>query len=155
MTVSDPSDTKSQRDRLRFVSDTPDTSGMIAEVRPRLAPILRGRSGRPSGFSSASRHVETLRRQQAILFEKRRQLDAAIDAIRLTELAVLTQSQPDWTRFTHIVREIEMQNNTEWSNRYYSPEAPAKIEEPKHLCYRRSCRTSSSCRCERQSKMPM
>jgi DNA-binding transcriptional MerR regulator len=77
--------------------------------------------------------VETLRRQQTVLFEKRRQLDGAIDAIQQAERSVLTRREPDWTLFTHIVREIEMQNNTEWSKKYYSPEAQAKVEERKHL----------------------
>ena len=76
--------------------------------------------------------VETLRRQQTVLFEKRRQLDVAIDAIKQAEQSVLTSREPDWTLFTHIVREIEMQNNTEWSKKYYSPEAQAKVEERKH-----------------------
>jgi len=31
------------------------------------------------------------------------------------------------------VREIAMQNNTEWSKQYYSPEAQAKVEERKKL----------------------
>jgi DNA-binding transcriptional MerR regulator len=77
--------------------------------------------------------VETLRRQQTVLFEKRRQLDAAIDAIRRAEQSVVTSREPDWQLFTHIVREIEMQNNTEWSKKYYSPEAQAKVEARKHL----------------------
>jgi len=77
--------------------------------------------------------VETLRRQQTVLFEKRRQLDAAIDAIKQAERSVSTSREPDWTLFTRIVREIEMQNNTEWSKKYYSPEAQAKVEARKHL----------------------
>jgi hypothetical protein len=31
----------------------------------------------------------------------------------------------------HIVREIEMQNETQWSKKYYSPEAQAKLESRK------------------------
>jgi DNA-binding transcriptional MerR regulator len=77
--------------------------------------------------------VETLRRQQTVLFEKRKHLDAAIDAIRQAERSVVGSREPDWTLFTHIVREIEMQNNTEWSKKYYSPDAQAKVEERKHL----------------------
>jgi MerR family transcriptional regulator, thiopeptide resistance regulator len=77
--------------------------------------------------------AETLRRQQTVLFEKRRQVDAAIDAIKQAERSVATRGEPDWTLFTHIVREIEMQNNTEWSKKYYGPGAQAKVEERKHL----------------------
>jgi len=77
--------------------------------------------------------VETLRRQQTVLFERRRQLDAAIDAIRQAERSVSSSREPDWTLFTQIVKEIEMQNNTEWSKKYYSPDAQTKVEERKHL----------------------
>src|SRR5882762_6221128 len=77
--------------------------------------------------------AETLRRQQTVLFEKRRQLDVAIDAIKQAERSVLTSREPDWTLFTDIVREIEMQNETEWSKKYYSPEARTKVEERRHL----------------------
>jgi DNA-binding transcriptional MerR regulator len=84
-------------------------------------------------LTRGSRLVDTLRRQQTVLFEKRRQLDAAIDAIKQAERSVSTSREPDWTLFTHIVREIEMQNNTEWSKKYYSPETQAKLEERKHL----------------------
>jgi DNA-binding transcriptional MerR regulator len=77
--------------------------------------------------------ADTLRRQQTVLLEKRRQLEAAIDAIEQAERSVLTSREPDWRLFTTIVREIEMQNNTEWSKKYYSPEAQAKVEARKHL----------------------
>ena len=39
----------------------------------------------------------------------------------------------DWEVFTTIVREIEMTNSTDWSKKYYSEEAKAKIEERKAL----------------------
>src|SRR5882672_7336265 len=77
--------------------------------------------------------AETLRRQQTVLLEKRKQLEAAIDAIRQAERSVSTSREPDWTLFTRIVREIEMQNNTEWSKKYYSRDAQAKVEERKQL----------------------
>jgi len=76
---------------------------------------------------------DTLRRQQHVLVEKRRQLDMAIYAIEQAERSARSATGPDWDLFTTIVREIEMQNETEWSRKYYSPEAQAKVEERKTL----------------------
>lgn len=76
---------------------------------------------------------ETLRRQQYVLAEKRRQLDIAIHSIRKAERAFETRGEPDYRLFQEIVKEIEMQNDTEWSKKYYSPEAQAKVEERKAL----------------------
>jgi MerR family transcriptional regulator, thiopeptide resistance regulator len=77
--------------------------------------------------------VETLQRQQLVLTEKRQQLGAAIEAIELAERSVRNAKEVDWGMFVQIVREIEMQNETEWSKKYYSPGARAKIEERKKL----------------------
>jgi MerR family transcriptional regulator, thiopeptide resistance regulator len=72
---------------------------------------------------------DALRRQQDVLAEKRRQLGCAIDAIRKAERSIERSGEPDWELFKKIVKEIEMQNDTGWSKKYYSPEAKAKIEE--------------------------
>src|SRR2546425_8469805 len=45
--------------------------------------------------------ADTLRRQQAVLAEKRKHLDAAIDAIGRAERSVRSDREPDWTLFTH------------------------------------------------------
>lgn len=76
---------------------------------------------------------ETLRRQQHVLAEKRRQLDTAIHAIRRAEQSLVSRKDPDYMLFQEIIKEIEMQNDTEWSKKYYSPEAQAKVEERKSL----------------------
>jgi MerR family transcriptional regulator, thiopeptide resistance regulator len=76
---------------------------------------------------------DTLRQQQQVLAEKRRQLDVAIHAIGEAERSVRSRREPDWELFTTIVREIEMQNNNEWSKKYYSPGAQAKVEARKTL----------------------
>jgi len=77
--------------------------------------------------------ADALRRQQAVLAEKRRQLDVAIHAIEQAERSARSRTGPDWDLFKQIVREIEMQSNTEWSKKYYTPEAKAKVEERKKL----------------------
>ncbi|MBI3491776.1 MAG: MerR family transcriptional regulator [Acidobacteria bacterium] len=75
--------------------------------------------------------ADTLRRQQLVLAEKRQQLDAAIVAIAHAERSMQSGREPDWDAFKKIVREIEMQNNTEWGRKYYSAEAQAKLAELK------------------------
>lgn len=77
--------------------------------------------------------ADALRRQQVVLAGKRRQLDLAISAIRRAERSVESGGDPDWELFKTIVREIEMQNSTDWSKKYYSEDAKAKIEERKAL----------------------
>jgi hypothetical protein len=49
--------------------------------------------------------------------------------IAKAERSLASRRGPEWSLFTDIVREIEMQNNTEWSKKYYSDEARAKIDE--------------------------
>ncbi len=76
---------------------------------------------------------EALQRQQFVLAEKRRQLDTAIRAIRKAEQSIHSQKEPDYMLFQQIIKEIEMQNDSEWTKKYYSPEAQAKVEERKTL----------------------
>ena len=64
-----------------------------------------------------------LRAQREALEEKRRMLDRAIRAIREAE------SAPTPALLKKIIEEIEMQDNTNWTEKYYSPEARAKIDE--------------------------
>lgn len=76
---------------------------------------------------------ETLRRQQAVLVDKRNQLDKTIDAIAMARSALDVASEPDWTQFTQIIRRVAMQNDTDWASKYYSDEAKARVEERKAL----------------------
>ena len=75
--------------------------------------------------------ADALRRQQKILAEKKVQLDQAIMAIGNAERSLQARGTPDWKLFKRVIEEIEMQNTTDWSKRYYSDEAKAKIEERK------------------------
>lgn len=72
---------------------------------------------------------DALKRQQCVLTEKRRQLDQAIMAIGNAERSLQSRGRPDWKLFKRVIQEIEMQNTTDWSKRYYSDEAKAKIAE--------------------------
>ena len=72
--------------------------------------------------------ADVLRRQQIVLAEKRQQLDAAIRAIGRAEQSLASRRDPDWALFVQIVKEIDMQNSTEWSKKYYSPAAQQTVE---------------------------
>lgn len=75
----------------------------------------------------------SLGRQQKVLAEKRGQLDAAIKAIQKAEKSLAMKREPEWGLFTKIIKEIEMQNDTDWSKQYYSEDAKAAVEERKAL----------------------
>ena len=74
-----------------------------------------------------------LRRQRIVLEEKRRLLDSAINAIREAEQTMRPGKRPDSAVLKKIIEVIEMQDNLDWSKKYYSEEAQAKIEERKQL----------------------
>jgi MerR family transcriptional regulator, thiopeptide resistance regulator len=74
-----------------------------------------------------------LRMQRRVLEEKRRLLDNAIHAIQEAEKATPPGQRPDSALLTKIIEVIEMQDDMDWSKKYYSEEAQAKIEERKQL----------------------
>jgi len=70
-----------------------------------------------------------LNQQQAIISEKRQQLDLAIKAIEKAQNLLTTKDEPDWEAFKQIIEVMNMQNNMEWTKKYYSEEAKQKIAE--------------------------
>ena len=72
--------------------------------------------------------AQALARQRLGLLEKRRLLDRAIAAIDEVERAV-EQSKPTSALLRRIIEVIEMQNDSNWMMKYYSPGAQAKIAE--------------------------
>lgn len=74
-----------------------------------------------------------LRKQQIVLAEKRRQLDRAIAAIGNAREAFGSRKEGNWELLRYVIQEIAMQNSMEWSKKYYSAEAQAKVEERKKL----------------------
>jgi DNA-binding transcriptional MerR regulator len=73
--------------------------------------------------------ADALRMQRTVLEEKRRLLDRAILAIRKAEESIAPGRPADAALLTKIIEVIEMQNDNSWSEKYYSPEARAKIAE--------------------------
>jgi len=70
-----------------------------------------------------------LTQQKAIITEKRQQLDSAITAIDKAQKLLVTNQEPDWETFKQIIEVINMQNNMDWTRKYYSADAKQKIDE--------------------------
>jgi DNA-binding transcriptional MerR regulator len=74
---------------------------------------------------------DALRMQRTVLEEKRKLLDRAILAIKAAERSIAPGRRADSALLTKIIEVIEMQNDNSWTEKYYSPEARAKIDERK------------------------
>ena len=75
--------------------------------------------------------AEALPRQRLVLEAKRKLIDRAIHAIEDAERTLAAGQRPDAAILKKIIEVIEMQDNPNWSEKYYSEEARAKIEERK------------------------
>jgi DNA-binding transcriptional MerR regulator len=84
-------------------------------------------------LTAESRLGDALRRQQIVLAEKRRQIDRAIQAISNAQSSFGPNGGQDWRLLQFVIQEIEMQNSMDWSKKYYTPEAQAKVEDRKKL----------------------
>jgi MerR family transcriptional regulator, thiopeptide resistance regulator len=71
----------------------------------------------------------TLRLQRRLLEEKRLQVDAAIQAIEEVERSFKSGRTTDLAALKKIIEVMERQNAMEWTKKYYSEEAQAKIAE--------------------------
>jgi hypothetical protein len=63
------------------------------------------------------------------LLEKRLQVEAAIQAIEEAERSLQSGAAPDLAALKKIIEVMERQNSMEWTKKYYSEEAQAKIAE--------------------------
>jgi DNA-binding transcriptional MerR regulator len=72
--------------------------------------------------------AQALACQRVGLLEKRRLLDRALAAINEAEIA-MGQGKPTVVLLRRIIEAIEMQSDSNWMMKYYSPEAQAKIAE--------------------------
>lgn len=73
--------------------------------------------------------AQTLRLQRQMLHDKRRQVGMAIEAIEEAERTMQSGNAPDLAALIKIIDVMERQNNMEWTKKYYSEEAQAKIAE--------------------------
>ena len=69
----------------------------------------------------------TLRLQREILGERRRQIEAAIEAIERAERQMASGLGPGWEALAKIIEVIEMQNNWDWVKKYYTEEQLAEL----------------------------
>src|ERR1700761_9533980 len=70
-----------------------------------------------------------LRLQRRLLVEKRLQVEAAIQAIEEAEHSLKSDAAPDLAALKKIIEVMERQNSMEWTKKYYSEEAQARIAE--------------------------
>lgn len=71
--------------------------------------------------------LHALRTQREIMGEKRKQIDRAIDAIVQAEHAFSQDEQNGFNALARIIEVIEMQEKQQWTEKYYSAEAKAKL----------------------------
>jgi len=72
---------------------------------------------------------DALRMKRIMLEDKRQLLDRAIQAIREAEQSFAAGGGPDAEILKKIIEVIEMQSNNDWTQKYYSAEALARIKE--------------------------
>jgi len=65
----------------------------------------------------------TLARQGAALGERRDGLDRVLRAIEHAQRRAQDPAEPEWLLYQTILKEIQMQEATDWRAKYYSPEA--------------------------------
>ena len=71
----------------------------------------------------------TLARQRAALGERRDGLDRILRAIEHAQQRAQNPAEPEWPLYQTILKEIEMQEATDWTEKYYSPKAAEALRE--------------------------
>ncbi len=89
------------------------------------APV--GRGGEPL--------TVTFARQRAALLQRRDGLDRVLRAIEHAQRRAQNPEEPEWLLCQTILKEIHMQEVTDWTERYYSPKAMESLRD------RRAART--------------
>ena len=73
------------------------------------------------------RGIEPLRvtfaRQRAVMSERRDGLDRVLRAIEHAQRRAEDPAEPEWLLYQTILKEIQMQEATDWTEKYYSPKA--------------------------------
>lgn len=71
----------------------------------------------------------TLARQQAALRERRDGLDRVLRAIEHAQQRAQDPAEPEWLLYQTILKEIQMQEATDWTEKYYSPKGVEALRE--------------------------
>lgn len=78
---------------------------------------------------SAEPLMATLARQRATLHERRDGLDRVLQAIEHAQRRGQHPAEPEWLLYQTILKEIQMQQATDWTEKYYSPKALETLRE--------------------------
>ena len=71
----------------------------------------------------------TLGRQKSALRERRDGVDRVLRVIEHAELLAKKSAEPEWLLFQTILKELQMQEATDWTEKYYSPRAAEVLRE--------------------------
>lgn len=89
-----------------------------------IAALLNDPAGR-----GAEPLTVTLSRQQSALRERRDGLDRILRAIEHAKRQANDSAEPEWLLYQTILKEIHMQETTDWTEKYYSPKALEALRE--------------------------
>ena len=84
--------------------------------------------------SGPQRLQEVLALQKMMMHERRTQLDSIIQALDETE-KLLQERQCDWDAIVRVIRAIQMEQNKEWVNKYFTPEQQQTMKELSEKSY--------------------
>jgi DNA-binding transcriptional MerR regulator len=92
-----------------------------------IASLLNSPAGR-----GAEPLTATLGRQRALLLERREGLDRVLRAIEHAQLRgqdLVKTEGSEWLLYQSILKEIQMQEATDWTEKYYTPQAVEALRE--------------------------
>jgi MerR family transcriptional regulator, thiopeptide resistance regulator len=84
--------------------------------------------------SGPQRLQEVIAVQRAMMQERRVQLDNIIQALDETE-KLLQERQCDWESIVRVIRVIQMEQNKEWINKYFTPEQQQAMKQLSEQSY--------------------
>ena len=90
-----------------------------------IAALLHG-AGSSAGAESLN---ATLARQRAALHLRRDGLDRVLRALEHAQRRAQDPAEPEWLLVQTILKEIQMQEAIDWTEKYYSPEAVEVLRE--------------------------
>ena len=88
-----------------------------------IAALLNNPAGR-----AAEPLTDTLARQRAALSGRRDGLDRVLRTIEHAQLRAQDPAEPEWRLYQTILKEIQMQEATDWREKYYNPKAFEKLQ---------------------------
>jgi MerR family transcriptional regulator, thiopeptide resistance regulator len=90
---------------------------------------------------------EMLAVQKKMLREKRAHMDTVIQTIERAERRLQAeQERYDWEPLVQVIKVMQMEQQKDWQDKYFSPEQRAKMEELSHLSYSEEARQTLAAR---------